>query len=99
MNPIDNHLPPVPKLLDYPIALTVAGAIIGVTVLLYIAKHFDSTGGVLSISLLVVVTFIATTVFCLLFNVPNDEITSSVVGGLTASFGAVIAFWLGKSRD
>jgi hypothetical protein len=37
-------------------------------------------------------------IFCAFFTVPTDEITASVIGGLTAAFGAVIAFWLNKPR-
>jgi hypothetical protein len=38
--------------------------------------------------------------FSLLFNIPSDEeVTPGVVGGLVAAFGAVVAFWLGRSRE
>jgi peptidoglycan/LPS O-acetylase OafA/YrhL len=91
--------PPMPKLLDYPVATTLTGVLFGVTIALLVSRYFDPTGGALTISLLVVFAFIGTVVFCLFFTVPTDEITSSVLGGLVASFGAVIAFWLGKSKS
>ena len=33
--------------------------------------------------------------YCLIFTIPTDDITPGVVGGLTAGFGAVVAYWLG----
>jgi uncharacterized BrkB/YihY/UPF0761 family membrane protein len=91
--------PPVPKLFDYPGATGVSFLIFFTTIMLFIAGRYDPSGGVLALSLLVVLAFCGVVVFCLFFTVPNDEITSSVVGGLTAAFGAVIAFWLGRPRD
>jgi uncharacterized BrkB/YihY/UPF0761 family membrane protein len=90
--------PPTPKTLDYPVAITMAAAIVATTILVIITSKFDPTAGPLTISILIVVTFIGVAVFCLFFTVPNDEITSGVIGGLIASFGAVIAHWLGKPR-
>ena len=87
-------LPPSPKLLDYPVSIGIALEIVFVTFLLFVAGKFDPTGGVLTISLLVVLAFIAVVIFCAFFTVP----TASVIGGLTAAFGAVVAFWLNKPR-
>lgn len=89
-------LPPIPKIMDYPAAVGIALGIMFTTVLLYVAGKFDTTHGVLTISLLVVIAFIGTVTFCLFFTVPNDEITSGIIGGLIAAFGAVIAHWLGR---
>lgn len=91
--------PPTPKIFEYPGAATVAFAVLFTAVLLFVAGKFDPTGGALSISLLVVLSFIGTATFCLFFTVPNDEITSGVIGGLIAAFGAVIAYWLGRPRE
>ena len=90
--------PPSPKLLDYPASIGIALEIVFVTFLLFAAGKFDPTGGVLTISLLIVLAFIAVVIFCAFFTVPTDEITASVIGGLTAAFGAVVAFWLNKPR-
>jgi hypothetical protein len=95
MNPIS---PPIPKMFDYPVAWTVALTVIFTAVILGVAGRFDPTGGTLTISLLVTVSFVGVVVFCLFFTVPTDEITSAVVGGLTAAFGAIMAFWLGRDR-
>ena len=88
--------PPVLKSLDYPVLLTIAFAVLFTGILLVIAKNFDPSGGGLTISLLVVLAFIAMVIYCLLYTIPNDEITSAAAGGLVASFGAIVAYWLGR---
>jgi drug/metabolite transporter (DMT)-like permease len=99
MNSPTERFPPFPKILDYPALMTITFGVLFTGLLLLIAAKWDPTQGPLTISLLVVLAFIGTVAFCLFFTIPNDEITSAVVGGLVASFGAVIAFWLGKPRD
>jgi uncharacterized BrkB/YihY/UPF0761 family membrane protein len=91
--------PPTPKLLDYPASIGIALGVAFTTILLFVAGRFDPSGGTLTISLLVTLAFIGTATFCLFFTVPNDEITSGVVGGLIAAFGAVVAHWLGRPKD
>lgn len=93
MNP-----PPVPKIFDYPAATTGLFIVALCTALLF-ASRLDKSGGALTISLLVVLAMIGTIVFSLFFTVPNDEVTAAVVGGLTAAFGAVIAYWLGRPKE
>jgi FtsH-binding integral membrane protein len=91
--------PPSPKLLDYPASVGIALEIVFVTILLFVSAKFDQSGGVLTISLLIVLAFIAVVTFCVFFTVPTDEATSAVIGGLTASFGAIVAYWLGRPRE
>ena len=93
-----SSLPPIPRLMDYPVLFSVGGVVIFTMILIYIIKAFDPTGGTLTISLIVVLAFMAVVCFTIFFNVPTDEITSSVIGGLVASFGAVIAYWLGRDK-
>ena len=88
--------PPIPKLVPYPGAISIALLIVFSTALIFVIGKYDPTGGPLSISILVVLSFIGVAVFCLFFTIPNDEITSGVIGGLIASFGAVVAHWLGR---
>ena len=90
--------PPVPKLMDYPASIGVSIAVILTTVLLIVVSKFDPTGGTLTISLLVVLAFLGLVTFCAFFTNPADEITSSAIGGLTAAFGAIIAYWLGVNK-
>jgi hypothetical protein len=97
MTPADLVIPPpTPKMFDYPGATGVGFLILFTAIVLFVAGKFDPTEGVLTLSILVVLAFCGVVVFCLFFTVPNDEITAGVVGGLTAQFGAVIAFWLGR---
>jgi uncharacterized BrkB/YihY/UPF0761 family membrane protein len=91
--------PPTPMIMPYPATVGIAFAILFTAMLLFIASKFDPTFGVLTISLMVVVTFAGVVTFCLFFTVPNDEVTSGVLGGLIAAFGAVIAHWLGRTRE
>jgi uncharacterized membrane protein YjjB (DUF3815 family) len=65
-------------------------------VLLYFSGRFDSTGGVLTISLMVVLTFIGVLAFSMFFAVPpNNEI----IGGLIGAFGSVVTFWLTRKGN
>jgi uncharacterized BrkB/YihY/UPF0761 family membrane protein len=91
--------PPIPKLVDYPAAIGVSFLILFTSIVLIVSNKFDMSGGVLTISLLVILSFLGAAVFCLFFTVPSNEITASVIGGLTAAFGAVVAYWLGKSKE
>jgi uncharacterized BrkB/YihY/UPF0761 family membrane protein len=91
--------PPTVKMFDYPAATGIAFGIAFTTLLLFVAGKFDATGGVLTLSILVVLAMIGVVTFCLFYTVPNDEITSGAVGGLIAAFGAVIAHWLGRSKE
>jgi hypothetical protein len=90
---------PLPKLLDFPASIGLAIVVGLTTILLFVASRFDPTGGSLTISLLVVLGFLGLVVFCALFTIPSDEITSGAIGGLVAAFGAVVAFWLGRGRE
>jgi uncharacterized BrkB/YihY/UPF0761 family membrane protein len=90
------NLPPIPKLVDYPIAIGIVLGVLATASLVVVAGRFDPTGGTLTISILVVLAMVSTTIFVMLFSIPTDEITSAVLGGLVAAFGAVMAFWLGK---
>jgi uncharacterized BrkB/YihY/UPF0761 family membrane protein len=89
--------PPTIKLVDYPLLVGGVSVVVLTIVLVYFAGKFDPTVGTLTISLLVVLSFIIVVLFSLFFNIPNDELTSASVGGLVAAFGAVVAFWLNKS--
>jgi hypothetical protein len=91
--------PPIPKVGDYPVALTIAGDVVATTILLIVAARFDRTNGVLTISLLVLMAFIAIVVFSVFFTIPTDEVTSAVIGGLVAAFGGIVGYWLGKTRN
>jgi hypothetical protein len=82
------------KMTDYPVLATIIGIVVFTAILLVVSSRFDPTKGPLTISLVVVLGFIATVTFSLLYTIPNDEITSAAAGGLISAFGATLAFWL-----
>lgn len=90
--------PPSISIMSYPIAIGTLISVAMTTVLLFVAGKFDPTHGVLTISIMIVIGMLGATAYCLLFTIPNDDITPGVVGGLTAGFGAVIAYWLGHRQ-
>lgn len=93
-----NPLPVGIKVVSYPGLISVAVAIFGVSIILFVSKKFDPTGGQLTISVMVVLAFIGVVAICMLFTIPNDEITGASVGGLIAAFSAVVVHWLGRPR-
>lgn len=92
------RFPPVSKVLDYPVATGVVLDVIFVCVLLVVSRRFDATGGALTIALMVVIAFVGTTVAVIVWTIPPDEETATVIGGLATAFGAVVAYWL-RGRD
>jgi hypothetical protein len=99
MSPSDVvNLPPSPKVLNYPGLMAVGFAVMGVSILLFVAGRFDPTGGVLTISLLIVLAFIGVIAVSVFYSIPSDETTSAVIGGLTMSFGALVSYWLRRKE-
>jgi uncharacterized BrkB/YihY/UPF0761 family membrane protein len=90
--------PPSPKMLDYPGTIGIGIEVLFVAILLFVSSKFDVTGGQLTISLLIVLSFVGVVVFCLFYTVPSDESTSLVIGGLVAAMGAVVTHWLSQRR-
>lgn len=87
---------PVPS--DWPVTPVWVAISIGTMLVLFsvfIASRIDPLRGTLMISLWVVIGFFAALGWAIRFNIPQDPETAALVGGLVASFGAVIAFWLG----
>jgi hypothetical protein len=90
--------PPSPKLLDYPASIGLVIVSVLTVVMVVAASRFDATGGTLTVSLLVILSFLSLVTYCAFFTIPTDEITSGAIGGLVAAFGAVVAYWLGRNR-
>lgn len=91
--------PPSVQLFPYPAVTAVAALALMTTILLIAVRHFDPTRGPLTISLLIVLAMMGAVAYTLIFSVPADDLTPSIVGGLTAGFGAVVAYWLGRQRN
>jgi uncharacterized RDD family membrane protein YckC len=98
VNPVANP-PPQVALLNYPGLAAGVIAVVLTAVVLYVAGKFDPTQGPLTISILIVLGMLGACAYCLVFTVPQDDITPGVVGGLTAGFGAVCAYWLGRAQN
>ena len=96
MTPVDLVIPPpAPKIIDYPGSIGMALDIVFTGILILLAGRYDATGGVLTISLLIVIAFLGVVSFCVFFTIPNNEISAGAIGGLTAAFGAIVSHWLG----
>jgi hypothetical protein len=87
--------PPKVELSNYPSVVAVIATVSFTAILLIAAKRYDPTGGALTISILITLGMLGAVSYCLIFTIPNDDITPGIVGGLTAGFGAVVAHWLG----
>lgn len=87
-----------PQLTDYPAAVGVVLGVLLTAGLLFVSGRFDPTNGILTLSILVVISFIGVVMFSMLFAIPAGETNAAVVGGLTAAFGAIVAFWLGRGK-
>ena len=87
-----------PQLTDYPAAVGVALGVLFTAILLVVSGRFDPTNGVLTLSILVVISFIGVVMFSMLFAIPTSETNAAVVGGMTAAFGAIVAYWLGRGK-
>ena len=84
---------------NFPATIIVGSAVLMTALLLVVAHKFDATGGVLTISILITVGMLGAIAYCLIFTIPQDDITPGVVGGLTTGFGAVVAYWLGQAKE
>src|SRR5580693_10579521 len=93
------NVPLVTGVGNFPATIIVGSTVLMTSILLVVSSKFDTTGGVLTISLLITTGMLAAIAYCLIFTIPADDITPGVVGGLTAGFGAVVAHWLGRTKE
>jgi hypothetical protein len=84
---------------NFPATVVVASTVVLTAILIVVAGKFDPTQGPLTISILITLGMLGAITYCLIFTIPADDITPSVVGGLTAGFGAVLAYWFGRARE
>jgi hypothetical protein len=97
MTPDVVNPPPAVGITNYPSAVAVGVAALFTCLLVFFVAKHDPTGGPLTISIMIVLGMMGTIAYVLVFTVPQDDITPAVVGGLTAGFGAVVAYWLGRA--
>jgi uncharacterized RDD family membrane protein YckC len=88
-----------PSIVNYPSAVAVVVIVVFTALLLFVAGRYDPTKGVLTISIMIVLGMLGATAYCLVFTIPNDDITPGVVGALSAGFGAVLTYWLGRAAQ
>lgn len=68
------------------------------TLLLAVYKKFDRTGGLLTLSVLIVQGFITASFASMIYNVPQNPVTEILIGALATSLGAVVAYWMSGTR-
>lgn len=90
--------PSAVSLVPFPAAVTVIAVVILTAMVLVVSGRFDPTQGVLTLSVMITLGMLGAVAYTLVFTVPIDDITPSVVGGLTAGFGAVLAYWFGRGK-
>ena len=78
--------------IPYPAFLTAAGVLAA-------SRHMDTTGGLLTISILLILAFIAATFASMIYAIPQVPSTDILVGSLATALGAVVAYWLGNRKD
>ena len=82
----------------YPALVTAAGTA-GLTMLVVIAAHyFDPSRGLLTLSVLLIIAFIAVTLASMIYSVPQTPTTEILIGGLVSSVGGIVAFWMSRNR-
>jgi hypothetical protein len=91
--------PPKVSLSSYPSVIAISATVLFSSLLLFVSNKYDPTQGALTISILITLGMLGAVAYCLIFTIPNDDITPGIVGGLTAGFGAVVAHWLGRKQE
>lgn len=84
---------PLPATLGTVAALTMA------VLVLIAARRFDTTGGLLTLSIMIVAAFISVTFTALLYDIKQTPLSEILVGAMATSIGAVIAFWMSRRGD
>lgn len=81
------------------LALAAAMAVMGSSaIIIIVARHFDSTNGVLTLAVIITVSFVVATYASLIYNIQQTPLTEILIGGLATALGAVVAYWMGRDR-
>ena len=91
--------PPSPKILDYPGSIGLVDRSLLTTILLVVTSKFDATGGVLTVSLLVILAFLGRGDVLRLFH--SSDRRNHVGRDRRPGRGvcSVVAFWLAGERS
>lgn len=84
--------------LPLPALIGAVGTAVLAILIVIVAKKFDSTHGLLTISVMVIMGFITATFASMIYSVPQVPTTEILIGGLSTSVGAVIAYWMSSAR-
>lgn len=63
-----------------------------------VSRKYDHTGGLLTLSCLIVQGFITASFASMIYNVQQNPITEILVGALATSMGAIVAYWMSGTR-
>ena len=78
-----------------PATLGTLAALLMATLVLIASHRFDSSGGLLTLSIMIVAAFISVTFTSMLYpTVQQTPLTEILVGALATSMGAIVAFWM-----
>lgn len=86
-----------PTITNYPVASVAIGVAVLSAVVLFFVGRFDPTQGPLTLSIMIALGLLGTIAYCLVFTVPQNDVTSEVVGALSTGFGAVLVYWFGRA--
>lgn len=84
--------------LPFPASVATVIVILMSVLLVVIANRFDNSGGIITVSVLVVAAFISVNFTGILYGVPQTPINEIMIGALATSLGAVIAFWMSGKK-
>lgn len=86
--------------LPLPALAGAAGSLLLAMLIIWVSKQFDTTRGLLTISVMILVAFITATFASMIYQVPQVPSTEILIGALATSVGAIIAYWMsGKHRN
>ena len=84
--------------LPYPALITAAGTGLLTILVIIGAYYFDRSHGLLTLSVLIIIAFIAVTLASMIYQVPQTPTTEILIGGLVSSVGGIVAYWMSKGR-
>jgi hypothetical protein len=85
--------------IPYPAFVSTAGLVAITAGLVVITHYFDPTKGLVTLSMVIVVAFVAATIASMIYQIPQVASTEILIGGLATALGATVAYWMGRGRD
>lgn len=85
--------------IPYPAFLSTLGLALVGCVVVVVASRYDVTGGLLTVSIMLILATVAATFASFLYEIPQVPSTEILVGALATSLGAIVAHWVGRYAD